>query len=64
MLIGQLTQDRRGLQVALPHPEATAALIKGGTELTAHFGNPPFQNQVLAGNPYSEFGWPAAEGAP
>lgn len=39
------------LQVALPHPEATAALIKGGTELTAHFGNPPFQNQVLAGNP-------------
>lgn len=39
------------LQVALPHPEATAALIKGGTEVTAHFGNPPFQNQILAGNP-------------
>jgi NitT/TauT family transport system substrate-binding protein len=38
------------LQVALPHPEATAALIKGGTEVNAHFGNPPFQNQVLAGN--------------
>ncbi|WP_419964648.1 ABC transporter substrate-binding protein [Pelomonas cellulosilytica] len=39
------------LQVALPHPEATAALIKGGTEISAHFGNPPFQEQVLAGNP-------------
>jgi len=39
------------LQVALPHPEATAALIKGGTEIDAHFGNPPFQEQVLAGNP-------------
>jgi NitT/TauT family transport system substrate-binding protein len=39
------------LQVALPHPEATAALIKGGTEVNAHFGNPPFQDQVLAGNP-------------
>jgi NitT/TauT family transport system substrate-binding protein len=39
------------LQVALPHPDATAALLKGGTEITAHFGNPPFQDQVLAGNP-------------
>ncbi len=39
------------LQVALPHPEATAAIIKGGTEVTAHFGNPPFQDQALAGNP-------------
>lgn len=39
------------LQIALPHPEATAALIKGGTEINAHFGNPPFQDQVLAGNP-------------
>ncbi|OWQ44806.1 nitrate ABC transporter substrate-binding protein [Roseateles noduli] len=39
------------LQVALPHPEATAALIKGGTEINAHFGNPPFQEQGLAGNP-------------
>ncbi|UXH81036.1 ABC transporter substrate-binding protein [Roseateles amylovorans] len=40
------------LQVALPHPEATAALIKGGTEINAHFGNPPFQEQGLAGNPH------------
>ncbi len=39
------------LQVALPHPDATAALIKGGTEINAHFGNPPFQEQALAGNP-------------
>lgn len=39
------------LQVAVPHPEATAALIKGGTEINAHFGNPPFQNQSLAANP-------------
>lgn len=38
------------LQVALPHPDATAALIKGGTEINAHFGNPPFQEQGLAGN--------------
>jgi len=39
------------LQVALPHPEATAALSKGGTEINAHFGNPPFQEQTLAANP-------------
>ncbi len=39
------------LQVTLPHPEATAAIIKGGTEVTGHFGNPPFQNQELAANP-------------
>ena len=39
------------LQVAVPHPEAAAAIIKGGTEISAHFGNPPFQEQALAGNP-------------
>jgi NitT/TauT family transport system substrate-binding protein len=39
------------LQVALPHPDATAAIIKGGTEISAHFANPPFQEQSLAGNP-------------
>jgi NitT/TauT family transport system substrate-binding protein len=38
-------------QVAVPHPDASAAIIKGGTEITAHFGNPPFQEQELAGNP-------------
>jgi NitT/TauT family transport system substrate-binding protein len=34
----------------LPHPDAAAALIAGGTEINAHFGNPPFQEQELAGN--------------
>ncbi len=34
--------------VALPHPDATAALVAGGTELTGHFSNPPFQDQALA----------------
>ncbi|TLX55762.1 ABC transporter substrate-binding protein [Stutzerimonas nosocomialis] len=33
--------------LALPHPDATASLISGGTELTGHFSNPPFQNQAL-----------------
>jgi NitT/TauT family transport system substrate-binding protein len=35
----------------VPHPDAAAALIAGKTELNAHFGNPPFQDQELAGNP-------------
>ena len=39
------------ISVALPHPDAAAAIIKGGTEINAHFGNPPFQDQELAGNP-------------
>ncbi|VTU20229.1 ABC transporter substrate-binding protein [Variovorax sp. PBL-E5] len=39
------------ISVTLPHPDAVAALIKGGTEINAHFGNPPFQEQELAGNP-------------
>ena len=39
------------LQVAVPHPDAAAAILKGGTEITGHFGNPPFQEQELAGNP-------------
>ena len=39
------------LSVTLPHPDAAAALTKGGTEINAHFGNPPFQEQELAGNP-------------
>ncbi|MDR0277574.1 MAG: ABC transporter substrate-binding protein [Paucimonas sp.] len=34
--------------VAVPHPDATAALIAGGTELNGHFSNPPFQEQALA----------------
>lgn len=39
------------LTVSIPHPDATAAIISGGTEITGHFGNPPFQDQELAGNP-------------
>ena len=39
------------LTVAVPHPEATAAIVKGGTEVTGHFANPPFQDQELAENP-------------
>lgn len=35
------------LMVTLPHPDATAALIAGGTEITTHLSNPPFQNQAL-----------------
>ncbi len=38
------------ISVAVPHPEAAAAIIKGGTEITGHFGNPPFQDQELAEN--------------
>ncbi|MCO7503929.1 MULTISPECIES: ABC transporter substrate-binding protein [unclassified Pseudomonas] len=33
--------------LAVPHPDATAALLAGGTELNAHFSNPPFQDQAL-----------------
>jgi NitT/TauT family transport system substrate-binding protein len=40
-----------GITVALPHPDATAAILSGGTEITAHFGNPPFQEEELARNP-------------
>ncbi|WP_027173876.1 ABC transporter substrate-binding protein [Methylobacterium sp. 10] len=39
------------ISVAVPHPEAAAAIIKGGTEISGHFGNPPFQEQELADNP-------------
>jgi len=39
------------ISVAVSHPDAAAAIIKGGTEITGHFGNPPFQEQELAANP-------------
>lgn len=39
------------ISVPLPPPDAAAAIIAGGTEITGHFGNPPFQEQELAGNP-------------
>lgn len=35
----------------LPHPDAAAAVIAGGTEINGHFGSPPYQDQELAGNP-------------
>lgn len=34
--------------VAIPHPDATNALLAGGTEINAHFSNPPFQYQAQA----------------
>lgn len=39
------------LTQTVPHPDAASALIAGKTELNAHFANPPFQDQELAGNP-------------
>ena len=33
--------------ISLPHPDAAASLIAGGTELTGHFSNPPFQEQEI-----------------
>ncbi len=39
------------LTLALSHPDAAAAIIAGKTEINSHFGNPPFQEQELAGNP-------------
>ena len=39
------------LTQTLPHPDAATALIAGGTEITGHFGTPPFSQQELAGNP-------------
>jgi len=39
------------LTQAIPHPDATAAIIANSSLITGHFGNPPFQQQELAGNP-------------
>lgn len=39
------------ISVSLPHPEATAALISGGTEISTHFSSAPFYYQALAANP-------------
>ena len=35
------------LTVSMAHPDATAALLSGGSDITANFGAPPFQNQQL-----------------
>ena len=39
------------ISISLPHPDATAALIAGGTEINSHFSSAPFYYQALAGNP-------------
>ncbi|MGS0894312.1 ABC transporter substrate-binding protein [Burkholderia stagnalis] len=39
------------LTQAIPHPDATAAILANSSVITGHFGNPPFQEQELAGNP-------------
>src|SRR5204863_854102 len=35
------------LTVTLSHPDAQTALLSGQSEITAHFGSPPFQYQQL-----------------
>lgn len=35
------------ISVSLPHPDATAELIAGHTEIDAHYSSPPFQYQAL-----------------
>jgi NitT/TauT family transport system substrate-binding protein len=35
------------ISISLAHPDATAALIAGGSEITSHFSSPPFQYQEL-----------------
>ncbi|MDR6680356.1 ABC transporter substrate-binding protein [Pseudomonas oryzihabitans] len=35
------------ISVSLPHPDASAALMAGGSEITTHFSSPPFQYQAL-----------------
>jgi NitT/TauT family transport system substrate-binding protein len=36
------------LTVSMKHPDAMAAMLSGGSEITAHFGSAPFQYQELA----------------
>lgn len=35
------------LTVTMSHPDAQIALLSGGTEISSHFGSPPFQYQQL-----------------
>lgn len=58
------TLDR--LTVTLRHPDAYTALVSGKSEITGHFGGPPFQEQELAQpgtkllvNSYEVLGGPA-----
>ncbi len=36
------------LTVSMPHPDATAQILSGRSEITAHFASPPFSEQELA----------------
>ena len=46
---GDGQQDRLDpLTVSMSHPDAQTALLSGQSEITAHFGSPPFQYQQLA----------------
>jgi NitT/TauT family transport system substrate-binding protein len=36
------------ITVSMSHPDAMNAMMSGRSEVTAHFGSPPFQNQQLA----------------
>ncbi|HEX8010335.1 MAG TPA: ABC transporter substrate-binding protein [Casimicrobiaceae bacterium] len=54
------------LTVTLSHPDAQTALLSGRSEITAHFGSPPFQYQQLRNpaihtvlNSYDVLGGPA-----
>jgi NitT/TauT family transport system substrate-binding protein len=38
------------ISVSLPHPDATTALIAGGSEINTHFSSAPFYYQALAAN--------------
>jgi NitT/TauT family transport system substrate-binding protein len=38
------------ISVSLPHPDASSALIAGGSEITTHFSSAPFYYQALAAN--------------
>ncbi|NTE87911.1 ABC transporter substrate-binding protein [Agrobacterium rubi] len=38
------------ISISLPHRDATAALISGGTEVNSHFSSAPFYYQALQGN--------------
>ncbi|GGG07480.1 MULTISPECIES: ABC transporter substrate-binding protein [Rhizobium] len=38
------------ISISLPHPDATAALISGATEVNSHFSSAPYYYQALQGN--------------
>ena len=66
-VFGEGQQNRLDpLTVTLSHPDAQTALLSGASEITAHFGSPPFQYQQLKNpaihtvlNSYDVLGGPA-----